>query len=70
MTPILAAYADAIIIEAFKLASFAMGIAVIFGIPYWLVRRRKAAREDAARKAWIEERRAKRESGRTESADR
>ena len=70
MTPLLAAYADAIIIEAAKLAAFALGIAVLFGIPYWLIRRRKAAREDAARKLWLEERRAKRETAKPEPSDR
>lgn len=70
MTPLLAAYADAIIIEAFKLAVFVLAIAAMFGLPYWLIRRRQAARDDAARQAWIEERRAKRASTQDEPADR
>jgi hypothetical protein len=70
MTPVLAAYADAIIIEGFLKFLVVAVIAGAFGFVYWLVRRAKSKREDAARKAWIDERRAKREAEKKEPADR
>jgi hypothetical protein len=63
MTPLLAAYADKVIIHALKLFLAVAAIAVPFGLVYWLYRRARSKREDAARKKWIEDRRAARESG-------
>jgi hypothetical protein len=63
MTPLLAAYADKIIIEALWRFLPVAIVAVAFGIVYWLVRRRSARREDERRKKWIEDRRAQREGG-------
>jgi hypothetical protein len=63
MTPLLAAYADKVIIEALWRFLPVAIIAVAFGVVYWLYRRARSKREDAARKKWIEERRALREGG-------
>ena len=62
MTPLLAAYADAVILDAFLAFVPVAGIAGVFGFVYWLWRRRKSLREDADRKLWIAERRARRDS--------
>jgi hypothetical protein len=70
MTPILAAYADQVILDAFLRFLPIAGIAAIFGFVYWLFRRAKSKREDAARKAWLDERRAMRGAEKKESADR
>jgi hypothetical protein len=70
MIPLLAAYADQVILDAFLRFLPIAGIAAIFGFVYWLVRRRKSKREDAARRAWLEERRAKRGAEKKEPADR
>jgi len=63
MTPLVAAYADKIIIEALWRFLPVAIVAVAFGLVYWLYRRARSKREDAARKKWIEDRRAARESG-------
>ena len=70
MIPVLAAYADAVIINAFLAFLPVAGIAAVFGFVYWLFRRRKSAREDADRKRWIAERRDKREAQKREGAER
>ena len=71
MTPLLAAYADKVIIEALWRFLPVAIVAVAFGLVYWLYRRVKSKREDAARKKWLEDRRAQREGGKKdEPADR
>ena len=60
MTPHLAAYADKIILDALERFAPIAAVTLVFGFAYWLIRGAKSRREDAARKAWIEERRAKR----------
>lgn len=70
MTPLLAAYADQVLRDAFFAFLPVAGIAAAFGLVYWIIRRRKSQREDAARRAWLEERRAKRGGEAKEPADR
>jgi hypothetical protein len=70
MHPVLAALADAVILNAFLAFLPVAGIAAVFGFVYWLFRRRRSAREDADRKRWIAERREKREAQKRESAER
>lgn len=63
MTPLLAAYADKVIIEAlWRFLPIAI-IAVAFGVVYWLIRRRTERREAEKRRKWLEDRRAQREGG-------
>ena len=69
MTPLLAAYADKVIIEALWRFLPVAIIAVAFGFVYWLYRRARSKREDAARKKWIEDRRAQREGGKKDDAE-
>lgn len=70
MDPLLAeAYADKVIIEALWRFLPVAIVAVSFGLVYWLYRRAKSKREDAARKKWIEDRRAAREAGKKDDAD-
>ena len=63
MTPLLAAYADKVIIHALKLLVPVAVIAVAFGVVYWLIRRRTERREAEKRRKWLEDRRAQREGG-------
>jgi hypothetical protein len=71
MNPLLAAYADKVIIEALWRFLPVAIVAVAFGLVYWLYRRARSKREDAARKKWIEDRRAQREAGKKdEPSDR
>lgn len=49
------------ILDAFLAFLGVAAIAAAFGFVYWQYRKRKSAREDAARRAWLEERRAQRE---------
>ena len=69
MTPLLAAYADKVIIEALWRFLPVAIVAVAFGIVYWLIRRRIARREDEKRRKWIEDRRAEREGGKKDDAE-
>ena len=70
MLPVLAAYADAVVLDALLAFLPVAGIAGAFGFVYWLFRRRKWAREDADRKRWIAERRENREAQKREGAER
>ncbi len=70
MTPLLAeAYADKVIIEALWRFLPVAIVAVAFGVVYWLIRRVKSKREDAARRKWLDDRRAAREAGKKDDAE-
>jgi hypothetical protein len=60
MSPLFAAYADQIILDALERFLPIAGIAIAFGVVYWFIRSAQVKRQDAERKQWIEERRAKR----------
>lgn len=70
MTPLLAAMADQVILDAFLSFLPVAGIALVFGFVFWLFKRRKSKLEDARRQAWIAERREKREAEKGEAAER
>jgi hypothetical protein len=60
VNPLLAAYADQVIKDALeRLAPVAL-IALVFGVAYWLYRRRALTKETAKRNAWLKDRREKR----------
>jgi hypothetical protein len=63
VTPLLAAYADIVIMDALERFAPIAIVMVAFGFVYWLVRRRAAARETEKRKEWLKDRREKREGG-------
>jgi hypothetical protein len=60
VSTLLAAYADLVIKEAFLRFLPIAGIALLFGLGYWLFRRHAVARETARRKEWLKDRREKR----------
>jgi cbb3-type cytochrome oxidase subunit 3 len=61
VTPLLAAYADIVIMDALeRFAPIALAM-VAFGVVYWLFRRQAAARESQKRIAWLKDRKEKRE---------
>jgi hypothetical protein len=63
VTPLLAAYADIVIMDALMRFLPIALIMVAFGFVYWLYRRQVAARETAKRQAWLKDRREQREGG-------
>jgi hypothetical protein len=63
VNPLLAAYADTVIKDAFQRWLPIAGIALVFGVVYLLIRRRAAARETEKRREWLKDRREKREAG-------
>lgn len=71
MDPHLAAVdVGAVLYDAFMAFLVVAAIAGAFGFVYWLFLRARWEREKAKRDAWLADRRAKRESGKKESAGR
>jgi hypothetical protein len=67
--PLLAAYADKVIIEALWRFLPIAAVALAFGLVYWIYSRAKSRREDAARRKWLDDRRAQREGGKKDDAE-